>query len=119
MILVPSDLIIQKKKIPGYNNVLTLATDKMKFGKNTNVNYKAPSTKATPTEVRTSSQTLTEGRTSSQTPTEKSSLPKPKPKQPTQAIRQPKPTQPTLTLASEVLGVTTIIGGFLISKYIL
>ena len=41
MILVPSDLI-QKEKIPGYNNVLTLATDKMKFGKNTSVNYKAP-----------------------------------------------------------------------------
>ncbi len=42
MILVPSNLIIQKEKIPGYNNVLTLATDKMKFGKNTGVNYKAP-----------------------------------------------------------------------------
>ncbi len=42
MILVPSNLIIQKKKIPGYNNVLTLATDKMKFGKNADVNYKAP-----------------------------------------------------------------------------
>ena len=42
MILVPSNLIIQKKKIPGYNNVLTSATDKMKFGKNTGVNYKAP-----------------------------------------------------------------------------
>jgi hypothetical protein len=32
MILVPSDLIIQKTKIPGYNNILTLATDKMTFG---------------------------------------------------------------------------------------
>ena len=42
MILVPSNLIIQKEKIPGYNNVLTLATDKMKFGKNTDVNYTAP-----------------------------------------------------------------------------
>ena len=48
MILVPSNLIIQKEKIPGYNNVLTLATDKMKFGKNTGVNYKAPSTQETP-----------------------------------------------------------------------
>ncbi len=35
MILVLSNLIIQKEKITGYNNVLTLATDKMKFGKNT------------------------------------------------------------------------------------
>ena len=33
MILIPSNLIIQKEKIPGYNNVLTLATDKMKFVK--------------------------------------------------------------------------------------
>ncbi len=41
MILVPSNLIIQQEKIPGYNNILTIATDKMKFGKNTNVNYKA------------------------------------------------------------------------------
>ncbi len=48
MILVPSDLIIQKEKIPGYNNVLTLVTDKMKFGKNTGVNYKAPSTQESP-----------------------------------------------------------------------
>ena len=46
MILVPSDLIIQKEKIPGYNNVLTLATDKMKFGKNAEVNYKAPKTES-------------------------------------------------------------------------
>ncbi len=44
MILVPSNLIIQKEKIPGYNNVLTLATEKMKFGKNNGVNYKAPPT---------------------------------------------------------------------------
>ncbi len=42
IILVPSNLIIQKEKIPGYNNILTLATDKMKFGKNTDVNYKVP-----------------------------------------------------------------------------
>ncbi len=46
MILVPSDLTIQKKKISGYNNILTLATDKMKFGKNTDVNYKAPASKS-------------------------------------------------------------------------
>ena len=42
MILVPSNLIIQKENIPGYNDVLTLATDKMRFGKNDGVNYKAP-----------------------------------------------------------------------------
>ena len=91
MILVPSDLIIQKEKIPGYNNVLTLATDKMKLGKNTGVNYKAPST------PKTSLQT-----------TQKTESPKPK----------PKPKSPKISVASEILGVTMMIGGFLISKYV-
>ncbi len=89
MILVPSDLIIQKEKIPGYNNVLTLATDKMKFGKNTGVNYKAPST------PKTSLQT-----------TQKTESPKPKPK------------PPKISVASEILGMTMMVGGFLISKYV-
>ncbi len=40
MILVPSDLIIQKEMVAGYNNVLTLATESMRFGKNDDVNYK-------------------------------------------------------------------------------
>ncbi len=62
MILVPSNLIIQKEKIPGYNNVLMPqtkclclnATDKMKFGKNTEVNYKAPRrTQVTPKSTQT------------------------------------------------------------------
>ncbi len=95
MILVPSNLIIQKKKIPGYNNVLTLATDKMKFGKNTGVNYKAPSTQETPDTPKTSLQT-----------TQKTELPKPKPK------------SPTISVASEILGMTMMVGGFLISKYV-
>ena len=90
MILVPSNLIIQKEKIPGYNNVLTLATDKMKFGKNTGVNYKAPSTPDTP---KTSLQT-------------------------TQKTESPKPKPPKISVASEILGVTMMIGGFLISKYV-
>ena len=89
MILVPSDLIIQKEKIPGYNNVLTLATDKMKFGKNTGVNYKAPST------PKTSSRTA-----------QKTESPKPKPK------------PPKISVASEILGMTMMVGGFLISKYV-
>ena len=93
MILVPSDLIIQKEKIPGYNNVLTLATDKMKFGKNTGVNYKAPSTQETPDTPKTSLQT-----------TQKTGSPKPKP--------------PKISVASEILGMTMMVGGFLISKYV-
>ena len=87
MILVPSNLIIQKEKIPGYNNVLTLATDKMKFGKNTDVNYKVPIVTTT---MRVTPKT-------------------------TQAIN---PKTPSVSVASEILGVTMIVAGFLFSKYI-
>ncbi len=108
MILVPSNLIIQKKKIPGYNNVLTSATDKMKFGKNTGVNYKAPA------EV-TKTITQVNPKTTQVTPktiqvTSKS----------TQAS---KPKTPSVigssqrSVTSEILGIT-MIGGFLISRYI-
>lgn len=38
VILIPSDIIIIKKKIPGFNNTLTLTTSKMKFGENKDVN---------------------------------------------------------------------------------
>ena len=42
IILIPSSVIILEKKVDGYNNVLTLATNTMKFGVNTNVNYVKP-----------------------------------------------------------------------------
>ena len=38
MILIPSDMTILKKKVAGYNNTLTLATKKMKFEVNEEVN---------------------------------------------------------------------------------
>ena len=38
LILIPSDMIILKKKVAGYNNTLTLATEEMKFGVNEEVN---------------------------------------------------------------------------------
>ena len=106
MILVPSDLTIQKKKIPGYNNILTLATDKMKFGKNADVNYKSttqvgdttPDTPKTSNSVSKSSKTPTqEGDTTPDTP---------------------KPNSPKISVASEILGATMMVGGFLISKYV-
>ena len=40
--LVPSDLTILKERVAGYNNVLTLATKEMRFGKNNDVNYVKP-----------------------------------------------------------------------------
>ena len=109
MILVPSDLIIQKEKIPGYNNVLTLATDKMKFGKNTGVNYKAPT--ETTQEV---TKTITPSKTTQVNPS-------PKVTQSSVSVvskAKQKPKTPSVSVASEILGVTMIVGGFLFSKYI-
>ena len=48
IILIPPNMIILKNKVEGYNNILTLATNAMKFGVNTNVNYVAPMTKKPP-----------------------------------------------------------------------
>ena len=42
IILLPSNMIILKEKVAGYNNALTLATKEMKFGVNENVNYVKP-----------------------------------------------------------------------------
>ena len=37
--LIPSNMIIQKTIIPGYNNMLKIASKNMKFGLNKNINY--------------------------------------------------------------------------------
>ena len=42
IILIPSNMIILKEKVVGYNNVLTLATKDMKFGVSEDVNYVKP-----------------------------------------------------------------------------
>ena len=39
IILVPSDMKILDEMMPGYNNILTLTTESMKFGANPNLNY--------------------------------------------------------------------------------
>ncbi len=125
MILVPSNLIIQKEKIPGYNNVLTLATDKMKFGKNTSVNYKAPIiipntaqsdangiTDTTPKTTQTNANAIADV-----TPkTTRTNIVTPKT---TQASIVAKPKTPIPSVASEILGVTMMVGGFLFSMYVL
>ncbi len=134
MILVPSDLIIQKKKIPGYNNILKLATDKMKFGKNADVNYKASASQSstqggdttpdTPKTANSESKSSTQGGdTTPDTPKTANS----ESKSSTQGgdtgsespkTINPKPKSPKISVASEILGVTMMIGGFLISKYV-
>ena len=113
MILVPSNLIIQKKKILGYNNVLTLATDKMKFGKNADVNYKVSasqsSTQGSDTTPDTPKTTSSVSKSSTQGGDTGSKSPK---------TINPKPKSPKVSVASEILGVTMMVGGFLISKYV-
>ncbi len=109
MILVPSNLIIQKEKIPGYNNVLTLATDKMKFGKNTGVNCRAPIVTTT---TQASPKLKTQVNPKTTLVTSKTTLVTPK----TTLVNKPK--TPSVNVVSEILGVTMMIGGFLFSKYI-
>ncbi len=134
MILVPSELIIQKKKIPVYNNILELATDKMKFGKNADVNYKVSdpasasqsstqggdtsenTTPDTPKTTNSESKSLTQGgNTGSESPKTTST---PSVVRPTQGLESSKLKSPKISVASEILGVTMMVGGFLISKYI-
>ncbi len=109
MILVPSNLIIQKEKIPGYNNILTLATDKMKFGKNTDVNYKAHIVTTT-TQASPKLKTQVNPKTTQVTP--KTTLVTSK------TTQANKPKIPSISVASEILGATMMIGGFLFSKCI-
>ncbi len=120
MILVPSDLIIQKVKIPGYNNILKLATDKMKFGKNADVNYKAPASQSSETNPTQGGDTTPDTpktaksvSKSSETPTQGGDTTPDTPK-----TINPKPKSPKISVASEILGTTMMVGGFLISKYV-
>ena len=46
LILIPSNMIILKEKVAGYNNTLTLATKDMEFGSNADVNYSKPKVSA-------------------------------------------------------------------------
>ena len=51
VIPIASKMLILEKPIPGYNNVLTMATKDMSFGVNKNLNYSPP--------VRTSTENTT------------------------------------------------------------
>ena len=69
--LIPSNMIILKEKGAGYNNVLTLATKGMKFGKNKDVDYVRP-VESERSEQAQRSETTVEGTTpttSATTPT--------------------------------------------------
>ena len=44
VILIPGNMIILEDKIPGYNNILTIADKDMRFGKKRDVNRVVQST---------------------------------------------------------------------------
>ena len=68
LILIPSDLLFLKKKIPGYNNTLTLATKTMKFGENEGLNFEAPSEASKASEGTTSKTTSSTSETTTTQP---------------------------------------------------
>ena len=51
LILIPSDLVLLKEKVPGYNNTLTMTTKEMSFGKNEGLNYDSSLAKTEKTKV--------------------------------------------------------------------
>ena len=49
---MPSNFVILDKKIEGYNNILTTATEEMSFGVNKDVNYAKPARPTKPTKPK-------------------------------------------------------------------
>ena len=101
IILIPSNLIILDKMIPGYNNVLKLATKGMRFGKNDKVNYFEPSVVNT-------------GPSSVPTPASVNTGPSPASKE----LKSVRP-DPKMNESELILLVITAAGGTLISKFLI
>ena len=116
IILVPSNLIILKEMVVGYNNVLKLATGSMKFGENDDVNYFKPSSAPTSTSSEPNSTSGT-----SSAPTSTSRAPTSASSGPTSTSRGPIPVSngPKLNESELVLFVVTLVGGSIISKFLI
>ena len=118
IILIPSNLIILDKMVPGYNNVLKLATKGMRFGKNDDVNYFEPSESSENTGSGSKSSVpsgvnvrSTSGNTES-SPVNTS--PSPVNKELKSVRSEPKTNESKL-----VLLITTLASGMLISKFLI
>ena len=108
IILIPSDMIILKEKVAGYNNVLTLATKDMKFGVNKNINYVEPVETVEPTASPIIPKTTT-------------AVSKEVPLQPTQGVVES--VTPT-TVFPKTNEITYLVGsaaalGFLVTRYMI
>ena len=114
IILIPSNLIILDKMVPGYNNVLKLATKGMKFGKNDNVNYFEPSEDVNTESSRVSSSASTRSTSvntrSSSVNTGSSSVSKE-----LKSVR----SEPKMNESELILLIITAAGGTLISKFLI
>ena len=113
IILVPSNPIIQKEMVAGYNNVLKLATSSMKFGENDDVNCSKPSKESTSTSSGSTS-TSSEPTSTSSGPTSTSSGPTSTSSGPSSVSKEPKINESEL-----VLFVVTLVGGSIISKFLI
>ena len=109
IILIPSDLIILKEMVAGYNNVLKLATSGMKFGKNDDVNYFEPS----------ESSGNTESSDVSEIPERVSTVPSPVNTGPSSVSKKLKSvdTEPKTDESELILLITTLASGALISNF--
>ena len=108
IILIPSNLIILKEMVTGYNNVLKLATRGMKFGKNEDVNYFKPSEEPGSGSGSTSSVPSPVNVRSVSAKTESSPVSK--------ELESVRP-EPKMNESELILLITTLAGGMLISKF--
>ena len=124
IILIPSNLIILDKMVPGYNNVLKLATRGMKFGKNDDVNYFEPSeepgsTSTVPSDASIRPNSENAGSTSVPTSvnvrsTSGNTRPSPVNKE-LKSVR----SEPKMNESELILLVTTLASSALISKFLI
>ena len=110
IILIPSNLIILDKMVPGYNNVLKLATKGMKFGKNDNVNYFKSSEE--PDSESTSISSAPSGTSTRSTPV------KTKPSSVSKKLKSVR-SEPKMNESELILLLITAAGGTLISKFLI
>ena len=122
IILIPSNLTILDKMVPGYNNVLKLATKGMKFGKNDEVNYFEPAStepSRAPTPASTGPNRVPTG--PSRAPTPASNGPNRVPTGSSHASKELKSVrpEPKMNESELILLVIAAAGGTLISKFLI
>ena len=115
IILIPSNLIILDKMVPGYNNVLKLATKGLRFGKNDDVNYFKPAStepNRVPTPVSTGPNRVPTPASTGPTSVSTGSSPA---SEELKSVR----SEPKMNESELILLVIAAAGGTLISKFLI